>query len=118
MKSDYIKYDESDNINCSVVSMRKDILISYDVNTEQKEGQRRLRLVAKACKNYGQRVQYSVFECRVNDVGFERLKSKLLGIIKPEEDSLRIYHLHGPREKYLEAYGVDKYIDFDDTLVV
>jgi len=98
--------------------MRRDILISYDVNTEDKNGRRRLAQVARACKNYGQRVQYSVFECSVNEVGLERLRNKLKGIIKPETDSLRIYHLRGRREDYLEAYGVDKYIDFQDVLIV
>ena len=98
--------------------MRSDILVSYDVNTEDKEGRRRLVRVAKACKNYGQRVQYSVFECSVNEMGLERLRAKLRGIIKPETDSLRIYHLRGQREDYLEAYGVDKYVDFQDVLMV
>lgn len=98
--------------------MRMDILVSYDVNTETKEGQRRLARVAKACKNYGQRVQYSVFECSVNEVIMEKLRAKLKSIIDPKTDSLRIYHLKGRREDYLEAYGVDKYIDFQDVLVV
>ena len=98
--------------------MRTDILVSYDVNTEEKDGQRRLRKVAKVCKNYGQRVQYSVFECSVEDTVLVRLRAKLLGIIKPEEDSLRIYHLRGRRDEYVEAYGLDKYVDFTDPLVV
>ena len=97
--------------------MRSDILVSYDVNTEHREGQRRLRRVGKSCKNYGQRVQYSVFECTVDDLSLVRLRSKLLEIIKPEEDSLRIYHLRGKRDEYIEAYGLDKYMDFSDTLV-
>jgi len=98
--------------------MRFDILVSYDVNTEDKEGKRRLARVAKACKNYGQRVQYSVFECSVNEMGLERLRAKARSIIDPETDSLRIYHLRGRREDYLEAYGVDKYIDFQEVLTV
>ncbi len=98
--------------------MRIDILVSYDVNTEDKDGPRRLARVAKACKNYGQRVQYSVFECSVNEMVLEKLKTKLKSIIKPETDSLRIYYLRGPREDYLEAYGVDKYIDFRGVLTV
>ena len=98
--------------------MRKDILVSYDVNTVDKEGQRRLARVAKICKAYGQRVQYSVFECTVNEVGFERLRSRLRGVIKESEDSLRIYHLKGRREQYVESYGIDRYIDFDEPLVV
>ena len=98
--------------------MRADILVSYDVNTEDLKGRRRLARVAKICKNYGQRVQYSVFECSVEETVMERLRRKLLEVINPETDSLRIYHLRGRREDYLEAHGVDKYIDFREALVV
>jgi len=98
--------------------MRRDILVSYDVNTLSAEGRARLRRVAKACTNFGQRVQYSVFECSVTDMSYERLKLRLVSIIKPDEDSLRIYHLTGKREDYLEAFGLDRYMDFEDTLVV
>jgi len=99
--------------------MREDYLVSYDVNTEDKEGRRRLSQVAKACKNFGQRVQYSVFECTVNEADYERLRHKLVGIINPDKDSLRIYRLKGLRSDYIESYGLDKYVDFDDeTLIV
>lgn len=99
--------------------MREDYLVSYDVNTEDKDGRRRLVRVAKACKNFGQRVQYSVFECSVNEMEYVRLRSKLVGIINKERDSLRIYRLKGIRSEYIESYGIDKYIDFDeDTLIV
>lgn len=98
--------------------MRKDLLVSYDVNTEDKDGRKRLRRVAKVCKNFGQRVQYSVFECSVNEMDMERLRSKLTNIINPEEDSLRIYHLRGLRDDYIETYGLDRYVDFQDDLLV
>jgi CRISPR-associated protein Cas2 len=97
--------------------MRRDILVSYDVNTQDAAGRKRLRKVAKFCENYGQRVQYSVFECTVSDVELERLKSRLLHIIDEKQDSLRIYYLHGERSKYLESYGRDNYIDFDEPLI-
>lgn len=98
--------------------MQIDILVSYDVNTEEKAGRRRLACVAKICKNFGQRVQDSVFECSLEDTDLERLRSKLLGVIKPEEDSLRIYYLRGLRDDYIEAYGLDKYVNFkEDTLI-
>ncbi len=98
--------------------MRTDILVSYDVNTEDKAGRRRLARVAKICKNYGQRVQYSVFECSVNDQKIKKLRSKLLSVIDEECDSLRIYYLKGIRKEYIEAYGLDKYINFkEDTLI-
>ena len=99
--------------------MSEDYLVSYDVNTEDKEGRRRLSQVAKACKNFGQRVQYSVFECTVNEADYERLRHKLIGIINKDKDSLRIYRLKGRRSDYIESYGLDKYVDFDDeTLIV
>ncbi|NJL21200.1 MAG: CRISPR-associated endonuclease Cas2 [Leptolyngbyaceae cyanobacterium SM1_3_5] len=60
------------------------ILVTYDVNTESPTGQRRLRHVATACKNYGQRVQFSVFECRVNEAQYEALRSQLVSIIDPK----------------------------------
>lgn len=94
-----------------------DVLVAYDVNTEAKEGRRRLRKVATVCKDFGQRVQYSVFECRVNQAQLESLRAKLLAIIAEEEDSLRIYHLHPPREKNIESYGQDGYISYEDPLI-
>jgi CRISPR-associated protein Cas2 len=98
--------------------MRSDILVSYDVNTEDNDGKRRLRRVAKVCKNYGQRVQHSVFECTVNEMDLDRLRAKLTKLIKPEDDSLRIYHLRGRREEYIEAYGCDRYMDFHGDVLV
>ena len=94
-----------------------DVLVAYDVNTETKEGRRRLRKVATVCKDFGQRVQYSVFECRVNQAQLENLRTRLLGIIAEEEDSLRIYRLHPPREKNIESYGQDSYVSYEDPLI-
>lgn len=98
--------------------MRQDILVSYDVNTQDKEGRRRLRKVARSCEGYGQRVQFSVFECTVNDVELEKLRARLVNIIDVKLDSLRIYHLKGGRESCLEYFGRDKYVDFDEPLIV
>lgn len=95
-----------------------DILITYDVNTETKEGRRRLRHVAKICEAWGQRVQLSVFECRVNDAQLERMKQRLTKTIDPERDSLRIYRLLGRREEVVQSFGRDGYIDFEEPLVV
>ncbi len=94
-----------------------DVLVTYDVNTETKEGRRRLRRVATVCKDFGQRVQYSVFECRVNAAQLESLRDRLLKIIHEGEDSLRIYRLHAPREKNIESYGQDSYISYEDPLI-
>ena len=95
-----------------------DIVVTYDVNTLTKEGRRRLRRVAKVCTAFGQRVQWSVFECTVSEVDFTRLKLRLHAEINMDEDSLRIYHLPGGRENVVESYGRDHYIDFTEPLVL
>ena len=95
-----------------------DVIVAYDVATDTSEGRRRLRRVAQVCKNFGQRVQKSVFECSVSEMQLERLRNQLLQLIENEEDSLRIYRLVEPRERYVEAYGRSTYVDFDDPLVV
>lgn len=94
------------------------ILVTYDVSTETPTGQRRLRQVAIACKNYGQRVQLSVFECRVNEAQYEAFRAQLLGIIDPKVDNLRLYKLSASRAQCLECFGIDKYIDFDEPLIL
>lgn len=95
-----------------------DIVVAYDVNTETDEGKKRLRRVAKACESFGQRVQNSVFECSLSDTNLARLRIRLLQIIDTEEDSLRIYYLHGNREDVVEVYGRDLYRDPQDPLII
>lgn len=94
------------------------ILVSYDVSTLEKKGRRRLRHVARACLNFGQRVQYSVFECQVNEMQYEELKNTLLDIIDDGEDSLRFYRLTEPLEKNRLEFGQKKATDFEDVLLV
>jgi CRISPR-associated protein Cas2 len=78
-----------------------------------------LRKVAKICLSYGQRVQKSVFECRVDLANFEELERKLLKVINLNEDNLRFYRLVEPLEKNVKEYGKFKAIDFEnDTLIV
>jgi CRISPR-associated protein Cas2 len=81
------------------------IIVAYDVCTETKSGRRRLRRVAQVCKDYGQRVQKSVFECQVNEMKFEQLRRKLLKEIDKEEDNLRLYRLTEPRDDHVEKAG-------------
>ena len=69
------------------------VLITYDVKTETREGRRRLRHVAKTCEGSGVRVQYSVFECQVDDATWAQVRGTLLDIIHTGEDSLRFYFL-------------------------
>ena len=98
--------------------MAWEILVTYDVNTETKEGRRRLRKVAAVCVGFGQRVQLSVFECRVTQAQYEMLESRLLEIIEPAEDRLRMYRLPSDREKFVRVYGVPLDHDIREPLVV
>lgn len=94
------------------------ILVTYDVSTIEKAGQQRLRRVAKVCQNFGQRVQFSVFECQVNEMQYEEILSTLGGIIDEKEDSLRIYRLNEPLEKNRRELGKKRAIDFEGVLLV
>jgi CRISPR-associated protein Cas2 len=94
------------------------VLVSYDVSTETREGRRRLRQVAKVCLNYGQRVQKSVFECKVGAPQLELLKHELLEIIDETEDNLRLYHIVEPLEKHVLQFGKFRAVDFEQTLIV
>ncbi len=98
--------------------MRFDILVCYDVSTDDKEGARRLRRVAKICTAYGQRVQKSVFECSITSTQYEQLKRRLLKAMDPKQDSLRFYRLVGGREQCTETYGRDTYVDYEEPLVL
>lgn len=95
-----------------------EVLVTYDVATDTKVGRRRLRRVAKLCEAYGQRVQKSVFECTLDAAQLEVLKHRLVKEIEPEEDSLRIYRLREPREKFLKVLGRQLPYDMHDPLVV
>lgn len=95
-----------------------DLLVAYDVNTETNEGKRRLRKVAEVCLAYGQRVQKSVFECSLNEMQIISFKHRLLQCIDEQEDSLRIYRLPQPRERYLWTYGIQQEIDYNGPLIV
>lgn len=94
------------------------ILVTYDVSTETTEGRRRLRRAAKVCLNYGQRVQKSVFECKVDQAGYEALQRELLKIIDQDEDNLRFYRLNEPLEKNVLEFGKFKAVDFDGPLIL
>ena len=94
------------------------ILVCYDVTTETPEGRRRLRRVAKACEGMGQRVQKSVFECRVNQMQYEALERRLIERIDPKEDCLRLYRLTEPVDLHIKEYGTFKAVDFEGPLIV
>lgn len=94
------------------------VVVTYDVNTESKAGRRRLRRVAKICEDYGQRVQFSVFECTVDPMRMDAMLEALEKEIHPELDSLRVYRLHGHRSGAVKTLGKDVYRDFGDPLIV
>lgn len=81
------------------------VLITYDVNTEDAAGRKRLRQIAKQCVNYGQRVQCSVFECMLDNAQYRALEAKLLRIMDTEKDSLRFYELGNHYEKKIRHFG-------------
>lgn len=94
------------------------VIVCYDVSTETPSGRRRLRRVAKVCESTGQRVQKSVFECRVTLAEFELLERRLLAEIEPTQDCLRLYRLPDTRGAEVREHGHFKAIDFDGPLVL
>ncbi|MCC8195223.1 MAG: CRISPR-associated endonuclease Cas2 [Ruminococcus sp.] len=94
------------------------VLITYDVNTEDAAGRKRLRKIAKQCTNYGQRVQNSVFECLLDAAQCRLLQAKLLEIMDPSRDSLRFYYLGNKYQTKIEHFGVKDSYDPEGTLMV
>ncbi len=94
------------------------VLVSYDVANVEAGGARRLRRVAKACKDFGQRVQYSVFECIVDPAQWTLLRDRLIKEIDPKEDSLRFYFLGSNWRRRVEHIGAKKTIDQEGPLIV
>jgi CRISPR-associated protein Cas2 len=93
------------------------VLVSYDVSTTTKEGRKRLRRVARACLDYGQRVQNSVFECQLDPERWTRLKLRLMEEISPKEDSLRFYFLGSNWQHRVEHHGAKPSIDLEGPLI-
>ncbi|MFN0120859.1 MAG: CRISPR-associated endonuclease Cas2 [Blastocatellia bacterium] len=92
------------------------VLITYDVATSDRAGARRLRRIARACLDYGQRVQNSVFECKLSAQHWALLRERLIREMNPEQDSLRFYFLEA--DIVIEHHGTKVPIDFEDTLIV
>ncbi|MBZ9558371.1 MULTISPECIES: CRISPR-associated endonuclease Cas2 [unclassified Modicisalibacter] len=93
------------------------VLVSYDVSTSSEGGERRLRRVAKACRDYGQRVQFSVFEIEVEPDQWVRLRQQLTDLIDDEVDSLRFYFLGRNWQKRIEHIGAKPALDMNGPLV-
>ena len=94
------------------------VLVCYDVSTTEPKGQKRLRRVARACKDYGQRVQFSVFECEVDPAQWAVLRQRLKDEIDPEVDSLRFYFLGANWRRRIEEIGAKKSYDPGGPLIV
>ena len=94
------------------------VVVCYDVNTEDRAGRRRLRRVAKVCESSGQRVQKSVFECRVDLMQLDDLERRLLAEINRDQDCLRLYRLPDTKGVEVREHGKFKATDFDDPLVL
>ena len=94
------------------------VLITYDVNTEDAAGRKRLRQIAKKCVDYGQRVQNSVFECQMDTTKCRQVKNILENIIDKNTDSLRFYYLGDRYKNKVEHIGVKPGFDVTDTLIL
>ncbi|MBS0509859.1 MAG: CRISPR-associated endonuclease Cas2 [Proteobacteria bacterium] len=94
------------------------VLVSYDVSTSSASGERRLRRLAKACRDYGQRVQYSVFEIEVDYAQWTFLKNRLCELIDPEQDSLRFYYLGRNWQNKVEHVGAKPVLDLNGPLIL
>ncbi len=94
------------------------VLVTYDVNTETKEGKRRLRRVAKICESNGQRVQNSVFECLVDPARWTDMRQKLVDVVDFNLDSLRFYFLGSSWKRKIEHVGAKPAYDPEGPLVV
>lgn len=93
------------------------MLVTYDVNTEDAAGRRRLRRIANACKDFGQRVQNSVFECEVDPAQWTKLRARLMDKIDAERDSLRFYRLGAEGQRRVEHVGAKMPMDLAGPLL-
>jgi len=94
------------------------VLVSYDVSSQDKTGARRLRHIAKACLDFGQRVQFSVFEIEVDSAQWVALKNRLVQIIDPATDSLRFYYLGQHWKDKVEHVGAKPVLDLNAPLIL
>jgi len=95
------------------------VLVSYDVNTQDGAGRTRLRRVAKACEDFGMRVQNSVFECEVDPGQWSTIRYRLLEIINTEKDNIRFYFLGSNWKRRVEQHGIGEVSSqFEDAMIV
>jgi CRISPR-associated protein Cas2 len=94
------------------------ILVTYDVSFKNASGPKRLRRMAKLCLNYGQRVQYSVFEIEVDMAQWTILKNDLIAVMDESLDSLRFYYLGNNWERRVEHIGAKTVLDLNSLLLL
>ena len=94
------------------------VLVSYDVSTLDKAGARRLRRIAKVCQNFGQRVQFSVFEIEIDSAGWVAVQHELCSLIEPSTDSLRFYYLGKNWKHKVEHVGAKPVLDLNAALIL
>ena len=94
------------------------VLVCYDVANTDSDGQRRLRKIAEACRNYGVRVQFSLFECQIAERDWVWLRARLLELFDSEQDSLRFYLIGEDRARKTEHHGVRMPVDVKAPLVI
>lgn len=94
------------------------VLVSYDVSTTSASGAKRLRRIARVCQDYGQRVQYSVFELEVDHAQWTIIKSRLCELLDPETDSLRFYYLGRNWQNRVEHVGAKPVLDLNGPLIL
>ncbi|HWE01808.1 MAG TPA: CRISPR-associated endonuclease Cas2 [Tepidisphaeraceae bacterium] len=94
------------------------VLVTYDVSTVTPQGRKRLGKVAKACLDYGQRVQNSVFECQVSPDQWTALRLRLMDLFNPKEDSLRFYFLGANWQRRVQHHGTKPSVDLEGPLIL
>lgn len=94
------------------------LLVAYDISTETKQGEKRLRRVARVCMNYGQRVQHSVFECYLDELTFIELVKKLSEVVHPTEDNIRIYRVNDLSRGNVVNLGRAVGIDYSEPMIL
>jgi CRISPR-associated protein Cas2 len=94
------------------------VVVSYDVDTTDAAGRRRLRRIAKTCQNHGKRVQFSVFECDVTPGDWVKIRARLLDEMDQAKDSVRFYFLGAEGKRRIEHAGNRKPVDLDGALIL
>ena len=82
-----------------------DLLVTYDIADTEGLGASRLRRIAEVCEKYGQRVQLSVFECRLSHERLARMINEMQDVIDSHRDSVIVYRFPGRLEEARLRFG-------------